>query len=177
MEITTIIAIYGAALSTISTIVFLYLRRRDDKVDIRITINKRFNEDPSDGGTATYTILAQNFGKRTGYIDSVQLKLQCEDKEYALRSPKRLMHGFGGEISIPCELLPGNKLETTVDFWEVLKFVEDEFKYREINYLANDPPHQNHNLYRGKLPLEKCKLIAYFEDQLGTIRKSKPVNI
>jgi len=165
--ITIAIAIYGAVISTI----LAYLKLKEDKVDIRVEISRELN-DPSFGdGTPTYNILARNFGKRSVYIDSFRLKLQCEGKEYSFRSLKDFKDGPDGDISISCKLLPDQKLKASVDWWEIYRFVDLKFK----SHQEGDPYSEDFDLDLGKL--SSCTLIAYLEDQLGNIHQSKPIGI
>lgn len=167
-NITIVIAIYGALLST----VLAYLTYKENKIDVRVTISKIIDEDPlSDGEPPKYTISVRNFGRRIANIDSIRLKLQCAGKEYQFRSLKTFKDGLEVDISIPCELLPGYKLETSVDYWEIYKFVENNHKY----HVEGDPYYQNFDLDLKKL--SSCKLIAYFEDQLGKIIRSNSIYI
>lgn len=167
MDVGSVIAVFSIVINCI----FLYLKVKENKPDIRITISKIKNDDPLSDEAPMYTILARNFGKRSGYIDSVRLKLQCEGKEYTFRYLKTFKDGLVGDISIPCELLPDRKLETSVDFWEIYKFVQDKHESKE----NGDPYDQNFDLDLKKLSL--CKLIADLEDQLGKIHQSDPIDI
>jgi len=166
--ITTLLAIWGAIISTI----LLYKKIKEDRVDIRVTVSKIVDGNPwSTDEAPTYFILVRNFGKRSGYIDSVRLKLQCGGKEYHFRSLNAFRDNLAGDISIPYELFPGRKLETSVDYWEIYKFVDDKHKL----YKDGDPCNQDFDLDLKKLSL--CKLIAYKEDQLGKIEHSKSIDI
>jgi hypothetical protein len=164
--ITLILAFYGAVLSTY----LIHLKRKEDKVDIRVTIRKIVDESPCHVGEAPmYTILAQNFGKRTVNITSVQLKLQCMGKEYPFKFLKNFDEDFEGDISIPYQFLPDRKIETTIYYWDICKSIHDKYKdYKEGDFYGEkfdlDPEKRS-----------SCKLIACFEDQLENIYQSKPV--
>jgi hypothetical protein len=151
--ITTVIAIWGAVLSTYLVV----LKIKEDKVDLRVTIRK-IEGDP-------------HFGKKGVNIGSVRLKLRCGGKEYSFRSLKTFKDGLVGDILIPYQFNPDRKLETSVDYYEIYKFVFDKYE-REKD---GDPYGENFDL--DPKYLSRCQLIAYFEDQLGNIYQSEPTDI
>jgi len=75
-----------------------------------------------------------------------------------------------GDISIPYQFNPDRKLETSVDYWEIDRFVHDKYE-REKD---GNPYGERFDLDPNNL---RCKMIAYFEDELENIYQSEPTGI
>jgi len=164
---TEIGTVFVSSIALIISIITAFFRWKDNRIDIRVKIDEDVPE-PPDETYSTYIIFAQNFGKRIAIIDSFRLRLKCDGKEYGyLTLTGETSKHKSGSISLPYELLPGRKLlpPITVGKYDIYRRFTDERN-------KEDPD----GVYISPKDIMRCKLIAYFRDQLGNIYKSKPID-
>jgi len=146
LDTTTIIAIYGAALSTILGAIELYrfhVEQQEKKPRVKVTLTTGLISQGNQVSPAILTLTAANVGRIPVTLTSIPSLYVSRDRKVILTEAER-------DVEFPHELLPGK----SCNYW------------RDIKQLARELKRHG---YSGRL-----KIIGEFGDALDNKYKSKP---